>query len=106
MTIGVGSRTRDLVRVSLEWELDRPGGSAWDDAALPYLSHFLITHRPYRLILTPGSEPSAEERTEALTREENASWDDHDFHELMNVLGQAGFGWIPPERVRDALERL
>jgi WD40 repeat protein len=106
MTIGVGSRTRDLVRLSLEWELDRPGGSSWDDAALPYLSHFLITHRRYRLLLSPGSEASAEERTEALTREEEASWDDHDFHELMNVLGLAGFGWIPPEQVRDALKRL
>ncbi|MDB9313697.1 protein kinase [Spirulina sp. CS-785/01] len=50
--------------------------------------------------------PSEEEIRLSLSRFGTPSWTEEDFQRLIQVLGEAGYGWLSPEGVRQQLERM
>jgi WD40 repeat protein/serine/threonine protein kinase len=86
------------------WRLQQPGGQDWDAHARPWLRAFLMRAMPYRFLLPPGMGFTASEAAESLQRRGEPAWDNAAFMGLMQALGAAGLGWIPPKRVRAELD--
>jgi len=84
----------------LDWELDEQIQKTWDDAAIPFISAFLERQRPYAGSIPTGRKPQKAEIRNGLTRTGIPLWNDSEFDEFMIELGEAGFGFIPPEIVK------
>ena len=52
------------------------------------------------------SAPAEEEIALALTRRGRPLWTTEDFEELLYTLGCAGYGWLRPQAVREALRQM
>ncbi len=76
----------------LDWEYQFPGWAGWDDGARPYLETFLTLHSPYA--------------QDGVARTGRPKWNDDDFQQLLTELQWRGFGWLRPEGVRKALEKM
>jgi WD40 repeat protein len=72
----------------LDWEPELPERGHWDDRVRPFLKVFL---RRRELAGTAGEIPT---------------WSEDDLRELVEDLGNRGFGWLAPERVEQDLEAL
>jgi len=90
----------------LDWELEVPELSDWDEGARPYLEAFLTNHTPYAKNLAEQQEFSEEDVKLALTHKGKPTWTDEDFKRLLYKLGCAGYGWLRPEGVRQELEKM
>lgn len=101
-----GAQDGDIRLWRLDWELEAPETSGWDEAARPILESFLASHTPYAGALPRDLYPTPEEVTLALTRQGNLSWTEQDFQQLLQTLGCAGHGWLRPEDVRCELHRM
>jgi hypothetical protein len=119
-----GSADRTIKLWILDWELADKQPTDWDERARPYLETFLTMHMPYGTELAPDrrrtmkeivqlplsrlfkSTPTEPEIVEALTRHGRPRCTEEDFHELMYLLGCAGYGWLRPEGVRSKLRHV
>jgi hypothetical protein len=119
-----GSADRSLKLWVLDWELADQQPADWDDRALPYLETFLTVHTPYTAEGTPERRrtvkaimhfawsrlfkptPAEAEMAETLTRRGLPQYTEKDFHELLHLLGCAGYGWLRPEGVRSKLQQM
>lgn len=81
----------------LDWKLE-PSAADWDPGADPYLSTFLHQHTP-SLAPLPERQPSADQLRRHLTRHGRPDWNKDDLGELLRTLGNAGYGWLKPDRV-------
>jgi WD40 repeat protein/HEAT repeat protein len=88
----------------LDWELEDRAPADWDDAAAPYLDHFLANHRPFGGTLPDQRAPTRAEVAQALRRQGQPQWSEEDFRQLLSTLGSAGYGWLRPEGVRRELQ--
>jgi WD40 repeat protein len=101
-----GSEDHTLRLWELDWELEAPEPTLWDEGARPYLDTFLTCHTPYAGGLSEEHEPTDEEVRLALTRKGKPVWTDNDFDNLLQTLGCVGYGWLSPEGVREVLEEM
>ncbi|WP_017306680.1 protein kinase domain-containing protein [Spirulina subsalsa] len=77
----------------------KPSLKDWIQARLPkYLP------RPFFKPANPLGNLSEEEIRLALTRYGSPDWTEEDFQQLLKVLGEAGYGWLNPEGIRQQLE--
>jgi WD40 repeat protein/serine/threonine protein kinase len=88
---------------SLYWELEDRELVEWDEGARVYLAVFLRQQTPYAGTLPIDRDPTESEITLALTRAGDPIWAERDLKRLLYTLGCAGYGWLPPERVRAEL---
>ena len=88
------------------WELEDRLPADWDEGARPYLENFLTLHTPYAATLATDREPTDSELTLSLTRHGNPTWTEADFHNLLDTLGHADFGWLSPEGVLQQLKTM
>ena len=91
---------------SFDWELEDNEAADWDEGARPYLEVFLRARQPYAAALPPNRTPTDEEVTHALSRSGEPVWSEEDFERVIHTLGCAGYGWLRPAGVRNALERM
>ena len=87
-----GSRDRTLRLWQLDWDLEFPGWSNWDEGARPHLETFLTLQCPY------GDD--------GISRSGAPKWDDESLKKLLKQLQYAGYGWLRPEGVRKELEKM
>ena len=101
-----GSSDSSLHLWELDWELEFPSQSDWDEDLRPHLENFLFQQTPYAADLPTCTSPSDEQIKLALTHRGKPVWVDQDFQRLMTRIQYAGFGWIQPEGVRRELEKM
>jgi len=87
-----GSNDNTIGLTEIDWELEFPPLTDWDDGAQPYLDIFLALHTPYG--------------PDGLSRQGVPSWTEKDFQKLLTELQIRGYGWLRPEGVRRKLEEL
>jgi len=95
-----------LQLLELDWEVEFPCQSNWDEALRPYLENLLFQQTPYAAELPSETSPSDDQINLALTRRGKPIWTDQDFQLLMTQLQYAGFGWVRAEGVRRELEKM
>jgi WD40 repeat protein len=94
-----------LVRVwALDWELEDRQTDDWDDEAAPHLRYFLIQRMRYATDLALKKKIGSDDVTQALTRKGRPTWDQQDMGHLFYRLGCAGYGYLHPDDVIDALQ--
>lgn len=76
----------------LDWDYEFPEPVDWDEGARPYLETFLILHTP--------SDP------DDFHRNEEPSWTEKEFRDLLTQLRYRGYGWLKPEGVRRKLDEI
>ncbi|MCF8038558.1 MAG: protein kinase [Desulfohalobiaceae bacterium] len=91
---------------TLDWELEEKSPADWDDAAEPYLRHFLTSQRPRAGTLPQDREPTETERRALCAPTGRPTWSEEDFHGLLFELQCAGLGWIRPEGLRRKLQNM
>ena len=64
-----------------------------------------MQHTPYAAELPQDREPSPQEVDLALTHQESPSWNEADFQDLLRLLQYVGYGYVPPEVVRQKLKQ-
>jgi WD40 repeat protein/serine/threonine protein kinase len=101
-----GGDDKKLRLWELDWNLEVPEPSDWDDGAMAYLENFLCLHTSYAAALPESGEPSEAQIRDALTRRGKPVWNEEDFKQLVHTLGRAGYGWLRPDGVRTKLEEL
>ena len=94
-----------VIAWSLDWQLEVPEPTDWDDAAAPLLLNFLSLHVPYTGKLPPRRQPTSEEFNQAILPQGQPEWQEESFQGLLQILGRAGF-WLRPESVRRELEKM
>ncbi len=88
---------------ALDWALkSRPGGE-WDDGAMPHLLAF-VARRAKGNRLKPV--PVGSRLRSMLLGSAKGAVTDAEMVEVTRLLGYAGYGWLPPERVRQRLDRM
>jgi WD40 repeat protein len=94
-----------LVRVwALDWELEDPQSTEWDERAAPHLRYFLMHRMRYATDLALKKKVGSDDVTQALTRKGHPNWDQQDMGRLFYRLGCAGYGYLHPNDVIDALQ--
>ena len=96
-----GSDDKTLRLWELDWDLDFPGWSHWDDGAQPYLQHFLTLRSPTRSVRQLLLELVGRRDSKLCPK-----WTEDDFKSLRRDLSHAGYGWLRSEGVRKKLEEM
>src|SRR5262249_48677274 len=112
-----GSADRTLQLWILDWELEERQPTDWDEGARRCVEAFVRTRAAYKMeraqvgrgtmrdiVHMPLSQlfksSSAEERpSHAMTRRGKLRCTEREFHDLMQLLGCAGYGWLRAEGV-------
>lgn len=87
----------------LDWDMDDSKKPGWDDAAVPYITQFLMEKTPRAGELPQGRDPFENEVKAALTRTGTPGWSNDEQEQLVFTLGCAGLGWLDQEELSKRL---
>ena len=101
-----GSKDQTIRLWELDWALADYQPADWDEAARPFLEHFLTLHTPYAGPLPEDRSPDEAAISAALTHKGSPVWDENDFQALMQTLRNRGYGGLRSEGVQNKLLEL